>query len=123
VIKTGAEQPAMITSNASSVVEAFREYEISEPDAALGSLDVANEAMLKLAFVGTIWGIGSALFLVRDLDSLDPVARIITKSGMFAGIGTGFGTTMVGVLLSILASLRIQSISSRWEELVNDIIA
>lgn len=117
-------QPSPVTGTAptaapSSVIEAFREYEISEPDGALSSLDVVNEAMLKLAFVGTIWGIGSALFLVRDLDSLDPVARIVTKSGMFAGIGTGFGTTMVGVLFSILASLYIQSISERWEDLVN----
>ncbi len=119
LIQASSRAPSAGASLSSSVLEDFREFQVSETEGIFGSLDIANEAMLKLAFVGTIWGIGSALFLVRELDSVDSVQRIVSKSDMFAGIGVGFGTTLVGVLLSIVASFQIQNIARRWEEHVN----
>lgn len=119
LIQASTRAPNGRPNLSSSVLEDFRAFQVSETEGALGTLDIANEAMLKLAFVGTIWGIGSALFLVRELDSLDSVQRIVSKSEMFAGIGVGFGTTLVGVLLSIVASLQIQSVGRRWEDYVN----
>lgn len=99
--------------------DSFREYQVSEHDEAITALDVANEVMLKLAFAGTIWGIGNALFLARSLDTLDPIEKIIVKAGMFAGIATAFGTTLVGVILSIVASVRVQSLARSWADLIN----
>ncbi|UES49916.1 MotA/TolQ/ExbB proton channel family protein [Roseibium aggregatum] len=101
-------------------LEGYREFLDSEADSTLDPLHTVNEIMLKLAFVGTIWGISSALFGARELDVADPVTKILAKANMFGAIGTAFGTTLIGVLLSIVASIAIQYVTSAWKQKVNE---
>ena len=102
-----------------STVEGYRDFLQNEADSRVESLHTANEVMLKLAFVGTIWGIGAALFSARSLDTADPVMKIVAKADMFGSIGTAFGTTLVGVVLSIFAAAIIQSLTSSWMQRIN----
>ncbi|KXF82971.1 MotA/TolQ/ExbB proton channel family protein [Enterovibrio coralii] len=85
-----------------------------ESESTLESLHTTNEVMLKLAFAGTILGIGDALFAARNLDVADPVGKVLVKAEMFGGIGTAFGTTLLGVILSMLLSVILQAVSSSW---------
>lgn len=101
-------------------LEGYREFLEAEADTTLDSLHTVNEVMLKVAFVGTIWGISEALFGARELDVADPVAKILAKATMFGSIGTAFGTTLIGVLLSIVASTAIQYVTSAWKQKANE---
>lgn len=85
-----------------------------ESESSLESLHTANDIMLKLAFAGTILGIGDALFSARNLDVADPVEKVLVKAEMFGGIGTAFGTTLLGVILSIFVSIVLQAVASSW---------
>lgn len=101
-------------------LEGYREFLEAEADTNLDSLHTVNEAMLKVAFVGTIWGISAALFGARELDVADPVEKILAKATMFGSIGTAFGTTLIGVILSIVASTAIQYVTSAWKQKANE---
>lgn len=104
---------------AKTTLEGYREFLTNEAESNIDSLHTYNEIVLKLAFVGTIWGISSALFSARELDVADPVTKILAKADMFGSIGTAFGTTLLGVLLSVLASLVIQYLTSSWGHRIN----
>lgn len=95
-------------------LDGFRDVLLEEADTAIAPLESINETMLKLAFIGTIIGIALALVTARSLDAANPVDEILTKAGMFAAIGSAFGTTLFGVALSIAAAYMIQSASDRW---------
>jgi hypothetical protein len=98
----------------SPTLDGFRDVLLEEADTAIAPLESVNETMLKLAFIGTIIGIALALVTARSLDAANPVDEILTKAGMFAAIGSAFGTTLFGVALSIAAAFMIQSASDRW---------
>jgi hypothetical protein len=102
-------------SHSQSVVETLESYRNFLQDEAVSRqdiLEVLGDTMLKLAFMGTIFGISSALFFARDLDTADPIEKLLAKAGMYAVIGVGFVTTLVG--LSIVASLMRSNLSTRW---------
>lgn len=101
-------------------LEGYREYLVGEADARLDDLSTMNDTMMKLAFIGTVIGIALALGTARSLDAASPVAEMLTKAEMFGSIGAAFGTTMLGVALSIIASAVIQSLHSAWMDKVND---
>jgi hypothetical protein len=80
----------------------------------ISGLEKTAENILKLSFAGTIIGIGTSLFAARNLDTADPTGKLLVKSEMFAGIGVAFGTTLVGVILSILAAVVLRRFSASW---------
>lgn len=85
----------------------------------ISGLEKTAENILKLSFAGTIIGIGTSLFAARNLDTADPTFKLLVKSEMFAGIGVAFGTTLVGVLLSIFAAVLLRRFSFAWTEEIN----
>jgi len=102
-----------------TTLEGYRDFLDAESETNMESLHTTNELLLKLAFAGTIWGIGSALFSARALDVSDPVLKVLAKADMFGSIGTAFGTTLLGVILSAVLSVLIQTLSSSWSQKVN----
>jgi len=83
-------------------------------DDATGSFEKMAENVLKLSFAGTIIGIGQSLFEARNLDTADPIEKILVKSEMFAGIGTAFGNTLVGIGLSMACLFYVEAVLARW---------
>ena len=114
----GAAPPASNSASETSL-EGYRDFLDAEAEANMESLHTTNELVLKLAFAGTIWGIGSALFSARSLDVSDPVLKVLAKADMFGSIGTAFGTTLLGVILSAILSVFLQSLSSSWSQKIN----
>jgi hypothetical protein len=84
----------------------------------VSSFEKYCENILKLSFAGTIIGIGQSLFNARDLDTADPINKILVKSKMFAGIGTAFGNTLVGIGLSMVALFIVELFVARWLEAI-----
>ena len=97
-----------------ATLEGFRDNMVGEAEAKIEPLETMNETMMKLAFVGTVMGIGMALMTARSLDAAHPVEEMLTKAAMFGAIGSAFGTTLLGVSLSIVASTTIQMVSGIW---------
>lgn len=114
----GVAAPASNSASETSL-EGYRDFLDAEAEANMESLHTTNELVLKLAFAGTIWGIGSALFSARSLDVSDPVLKVLAKADMFGSIGTAFGTTLLGVILSAFLSVFLQSLSSSWSHKIN----
>jgi hypothetical protein len=77
-------------------------------------LETLGDTMLKLAFLGTVYGISTALFSARGLDTADPIRRLLIKGDMYSSIGIGFGTTLVGILLSIVAAQFRSKLAASW---------
>ncbi len=95
-------------------VTSFREHLVDDAVSRQESLEMLGDTMLKLAFMGTVYGISAALFGARGLDTADPIGKLLAKAEMYSGIGIGFGTTIVGIALSIVAAgLRI-SLAQAW---------
>ncbi len=111
--------PERDATKGETTLEGFRDFLDAEAEANMDSLHTTNELVLKLAFAGTIWGIGSALFSARELDVADPVVEVLAKADMFGSIGTAFGTTLLGVMLSAVLSVFLQSLSSSWKQRIN----
>lgn len=97
-----------------ATLEGFRDNMVGEAEAKIEPLESMNETMMKLAFIGTVIGIGMALMTARSLDAANPVDEMLTKAAMFGAIGSAFGTTLLGVSLSIVASTTIQTVSGKW---------
>lgn len=115
------QPPAPATDNGKvATLEGFRDNMVGEAEARIEPLETMNETMMKLAFVGTVIGIGLALMTARSLDAAHPVEEMLTKAAMFGAIGSAFGTTLLGVSLSIIASTTIQVVSTRWMERIYD---
>jgi hypothetical protein len=92
------------------------EHAVSKEDL----LDMLGDTMLKIAFMGTVFGIGTALYYARDLDVADPLLRLTAKSQMYAGIGMGFGATLVGIALSVAAAKFRHALSEAWSRKIDD---
>jgi hypothetical protein len=108
------------TTPAESRLRNFRDMQVDECVSRLDTLEAVGDTMLKIAFMGTVFGIGTALFAARDLDASDPLLRLVAKSNMYAGIGMGFGATLVGILLSILAAKSRAWLSGEWLSSIDD---
>ena len=98
----------------------FRDMQVDECVSKMDTLESIGDTMLKIAFMGTVFGIGTALFAARNLDAADPLLRLVAKSEMYAGIGMGFGATLVGILLSILAAKSRAWLMSAWLSAIDD---
>jgi hypothetical protein len=96
------------------VLSSYRDYLQEDAVGRQESLEMLGDTMLKLAFLGTVYGISAALFSARGLDTADPVLRLATKASMYAGIGLGFGTTIVGIALSIIAAIFRTNLAAHW---------
>jgi hypothetical protein len=105
---------------AESRLRNFRDMLIDDCVSRVDTLESIGDTMLKIAFMGTVFGIGTALFAARSLDAADPLIRLVAKSEMYAGIGMGFGATLVGIFLSILAAKLRAWLSSSWLSAIDD---
>lgn len=97
----------------------FRDMLMDDCMSRLDVLEMLGDTMLKISFLGTVFGIGRALFEARDLDAAEPLIRLGAKSEMYAGIGMGFGATMVGILLSIIAAKLRSALSGAWTSAID----
>jgi hypothetical protein len=97
-----------------STLSSYREFLLDDAAARQESLETFGDTMLKLAFLGTVYGISVSLFSARGLDTADPIRRLASKGDMYAGIGLGFGTTFVGIVLSIIAAQFRTNLSAAW---------
>jgi hypothetical protein len=97
-----------------SIHSSYRDYLQEEAISRQDFLETLGDTMLKLAFLGTVYGISAALFAARGLDTADPILRLATKADMYSGIGVGFGTTLLGILLSIIAAQLRTVLASTW---------
>ncbi|TBY04243.1 MotA/TolQ/ExbB proton channel family protein [Rhizobium laguerreae] len=118
--RTDTDDPAMDGSRFSprkgfvEVLSSYRDFLQEDAVGRQESLEMLGDTMLKLAFLGTVYGISAALFSARGLDTADPVLRLATKASMYAGIGLGFGTTIVGIALSIIAAIFRTNLAANW---------
>ncbi|MGR9293654.1 hypothetical protein ACU8OS_35400 (plasmid) [Rhizobium leguminosarum] len=119
--RTDTGDPVMVSSATFSprkgfveVLSSYRDFLQEEAVGRQESLEMLGDTMLKLAFLGTVYGISAALFSARGLDTADPVLRLATKASMYAGIGLGFGTTIVGIALSIIAAIFRTNLAANW---------
>src|SRR5262249_18521208 len=97
-----------------STVESYRVYLLDDAASRQEPLETLGDTMLKLAFLGTVYGISVALFSARGLDTADPITKLAAKAAMYSGIGVGFGTTLVGIFLSIVAAQMRSNLSTAW---------
>lgn len=96
------------------VLSSYRDYLHEEAAGRQDALEMLGDTMLKLAFLGTVYGISAALFSARGLDTADPILRLSTKAAMYAGIGLGFGTTILGIACSIVAAIFRTNLAASW---------
>ena len=97
----------------------YRDYLQDDATARQDILDVLSDTMLKVAFMGTVFGISVSLFSARELDSAEPLVRMTAKSYMYAGIGMGFGATLVGIVLSIVSAKFKNVLFEAWSSKIN----
>ena len=113
-----AGKPATISIDYSASIvatfAAFRQHLLDEALGLVERLETLGDTMLKLAFMGTVFGISTALFSARGLDTADPVLRLLAKSQMYSAIGVGFGTTLTGIILSIFAAQARSVLYETW---------
>jgi hypothetical protein len=102
------------TTAAETRLRNYRDMLIDDCTTHIDMLEMLGDTMLKIAFLGTVFGIGNSLFEARNLDAADPLIRLEAKSAMYAGIGMGFGATLVGIALSILAAKLRTGLSAAW---------
>ncbi|NEH61401.1 hypothetical protein [Rhizobium ruizarguesonis] len=99
-----------------TTLESYRVYLLDDSVSRQEFLETLGDTLLKIAFLGTVYGISAALFSARALDTADPVLRLAVKSRMYSDIGIGFGTTLVGIILSIVVSQFRSSLAASWAE-------
>jgi len=102
------------TSDIVETVESYRVFLLDDAIARQDFLETLGDTMLKLAFLGTIYGISSSLFSARGLDTADPIVKLLAKADMYAGIGLGFGATFVGIVFSIIAAQMRTNLGAAW---------
>jgi hypothetical protein len=102
------------TTAAETRLRNYRDMLIDDCATHIDMLEMLGDTMLKIAFLGTVFGIGYSLFEARNLDAADPLVRLEAKSTMYAGIGMGFGATIVGIALSIFAAKLRTGLSAAW---------
>lgn len=111
---TAAESKQIRIATVVERLAVFRQHLLDDAQGLIERLETLGDTMLKLAFMGTVFGISSALFSARGLDTADPVLRLLAKSEMYSGIGVGFGTTLTGIILSIIAAQARSSLFETW---------
>lgn len=102
------------TTAAETRLRNYRDMLVDDCTTHIDMLEMLGDTMLKIAFLGTVFGIGNSLFEARNLDAADPLDRLGAKSAMYAGIGMGFGATLVGIFLSIIAAKLRTGLSAAW---------
>lgn len=102
------------TTAAETRLRNYRDMLVDDCATHIDMLEMLGDTMLKIAFLGTVFGIGNSLFEARNLDAADPLIRLEAKSAMYAGIGMGFGATLVGIFLSIIAAKLRTGLSAAW---------
>ncbi len=102
------------TTTAETRLRNYRDMLVDDCATHIDMLEMLGDTMLKIAFLGTVFGIGNSLFEARNLDAADPLIRLEAKSAMYAGIGMGFGATLVGIFLSIIAAKLRTGLSAAW---------
>lgn len=73
-------------------------------------------AIPTLGFVGTIVGIGNAMIATGGVSSQDKFEQALARSAVTAEIGVAFDTTLVALLLSIIATLAIYMVERAESE-------
>jgi hypothetical protein len=104
---------------ATATLESYRTYLEDDAASRQGLIEVLGDTMLKLAFLGTVFGISSALYSARGLDTADPLMKLVAKSEMYSGIGVGFGATLVGITLSITTGLARAGLARSWSRKIS----
>ncbi|MGU3463576.1 hypothetical protein ACLBXO_01870 [Methylobacterium sp. C33D] len=102
------------TTPAETRLRNYRDMLVDDCATHVDMLEMLGDTMLKIAFLGTVFGIGNSLFEARNLDAADPLIRLEAKSAMYAGIGMGFGATLVGIFFSIIAAKLRTGLSAAW---------
>jgi biopolymer transport protein ExbB/TolQ len=72
-------------------------------------------AIPTIGFIGTVVGIGDAMVLTSDLQDRNMISRAISQAGISASIGLAFDTTLVALLLSLVAMLIFYLIQQQEE--------
>jgi len=101
-------------SLALETLSGYRDYLVEDATVRQDQLEMLGDTLLKVAFMGTVYGISAALFAARELDASDPLIRLSAKAHMYAGIGVGFGATLVGIALSIIAAMARTWLLRTW---------
>jgi len=112
------QSPAQLQVGMRTILRDYRDHLLDSASTKQEGLDLLGDSILKIAFFGTVLGIGLALFEATKLDASDALSRLSTKADMYAGIGIGFGATMVGIVLSIVAGLMRSALSQRWSDTI-----
>ncbi len=97
----------------SSAIHGVCELEFDRLDAELSMVRYVAWAIPAIGFVGTVRGIGESLQQAHKAVEGD-------VSGVVAGLGTAFNSTLVALALSILVMFMLHQIQLRQERLVLD---
>ena len=97
----------------SSAIHGVCELEFDRLDAELSMVRYVAWAIPAIGFVGTVRGIGEALQQAHKAVEGD-------VSGVVAGLGTSFNSTLVALALSILVMFMLHQIQLRQERVVLD---
>ncbi|MEH2576509.1 MotA/TolQ/ExbB proton channel family protein [Bradyrhizobium sp. AZCC 1708] len=84
--------------------------------ASLGMVRYLIWAIPTLGFVGTVVGIGDAMVLTSELQDRSPILRAISQAGIGASIGIAFDTTLVALLLSLIAMFLFHMLQQQEEQ-------
>lgn len=72
-------------------------------------------AIPTIGFVGTVVGIGDAMLLTSELQDRNPVTRAIAQASISASIGVAFDTTLVALMLSLVAMFAFHLLQQQQE--------
>jgi len=97
----------------STAIHGMCELEFGRLDAELAMVRYVAWAIPAFGFIGTVRGIGEALLQAHRAVEGD-------VSGVVAGLGTAFNSTLVALALSILVMLMLHQIQLRQERIVLD---
>lgn len=82
----------------------------------LAPFRAATDVVVKLAFLGTLWGIALALFAAANLNAADILKRAQASFVMYTSLATAFGTTLVGIVVSLILGKYLDRVQSNGEQ-------
>ncbi|MCP5128943.1 MAG: MotA/TolQ/ExbB proton channel family protein [Pseudomonadales bacterium] len=68
----------------------------------LNSLDIVEESIVLVGFLGTLWGLAALFSSIGKSISASPLTAEIAKSELFGAMGLAFGTTLFAVVLKMI---------------------
>jgi biopolymer transport protein ExbB/TolQ len=77
-------------------------------------------AIPTIGFVGTIVGVGQAMLATSRLASPEEIVRVLARADVSANIGVAFDTTLVALILSLIANLIFYFLQSREASILNE---